>query len=87
MQVPAGDGRLASITVVRWVAAPIGTVITGFARTAAEEGAQGLFEHETRIVLGERDFARFAAAVCRPFRPKRRLARALEEARKYVRRA
>ena len=53
----------------------------------SREKAQALLERETRIVLGERDFARFAAAVSGPFEPNPALAHALKEARRKVRRA
>ena len=39
------------------------------------------------IVLGERDFARFAAAVSGPFEPNPALSQALKEARRKIRRA
>ena len=41
----------------------------------------------TRIVLGERAFARFAATISKPFKPNAALLQALKEARRKVRRA
>lgn len=68
-------------------AALMGTTMAGFVRAAAKEKAQSLIERETRVVLGERDFARFAAAISGPFEPNAHLAQAMKEARRKVRRA
>lgn len=65
----------------------MGTTMAGFVRAAAKEKAQALLERETRVVLGERDFARFAAAIRGPFEPNAQLAQAMKEARRKVRRA
>lgn len=73
--------------IVARAAALMGTTMAGFVRAAAKEKAQALLEREARIVLGERDFARFAAAVSGPFEPNARLSRALKETRRKVRRA
>ena len=73
--------------IVARAAALMGTTMAGFVRAAAKEKAQALLERETRIVLGERDFARFAAAVSGPFEPNPALSQALKEARRKIRRA
>jgi len=73
--------------IVARAAALMGTTMAGFVRAAAKEKAQALLERETRVVLGERDFARFAAAVSGPFEPNPALSQALKEARRKVRRA
>ena len=73
--------------IVARAAALMGTTMAGFVRAAAKEKAQTLLERETRVVLDERDFARFAAAVSGPFKPNAHLSRALKEARRKVRRA
>ena len=73
--------------IVARAAALMGTTMAGFVRAAAKEKAQALLEREPRIVLGERDFAHFAAAVSGPFEPNPALAHALKEARRKVRRA
>lgn len=73
--------------IVSRAAALMGTTMAGFVRAAAKEKAQALLERETRIVLGESDFARFAAAVSGPFEPNAHLSQALKEARRKVRRA
>jgi uncharacterized protein (DUF1778 family) len=73
--------------IVARAAALMGTTMAGFVRAAAKEKAQALLERETRVVLGERDFARFAAAISGPFEPNAHLAQALKEARRKVRRA
>lgn len=73
--------------VVARAAALMGTTMAGFVRAAAKEKAQALLERETRVVLSERDFARFAAALRGPFEPNAHLSQALKEARRKVRRA
>ncbi|MBW7930296.1 MAG: DUF1778 domain-containing protein [Gammaproteobacteria bacterium] len=73
--------------IVARAAALMGTTMAGFVRAAAKEKAQALLERETRVVLSERDFARFAAAVSGPFEPNPALSQALKEARRKVRRA
>jgi uncharacterized protein (DUF1778 family) len=73
--------------IVARAAALMGTTMAGFVRAAAKEKAQALLERETRIVLGERDFVRFAAAVSGPFEPNAHLVQALKEARRKIRRA
>lgn len=73
--------------VVARAAALMGTTMAGFVRAAAKEKAQALLERETRVVLDERDFARFAAALSGPFEPNAALSQALREARRKVRRA
>ena len=73
--------------IVARAAALMGTTMAGFVRAAAKEKAQALLERETRIVLSERDFARFAAAVSGPFEPNAHLSQSLKEARQKVRRA
>ena len=45
------------------------------------------FNRETRILLGKRDSARFAAAIIKPFKPNAALSRALKAARREVHRA
>jgi len=45
------------------------------------------FDRETRILLGKRDSARFAAAISKPFKPNAALSRALKAARREVHRA
>jgi uncharacterized protein (DUF1778 family) len=72
---------------VERAAALMGTTMAGFVRAAAKEKAQLLLERETRVVLGEQDFARFAAAISGPFEPNAPLSQALKEARRKVRRA
>ncbi len=54
---------------------------------AAVPAAWTSFSHETRIVLGERDFALLSAAIRRPFKPNTALSQALMAARREVRRA
>jgi uncharacterized protein (DUF1778 family) len=73
--------------IVARAAALMGTTMAGFVRAAAKEKAQSLLERETRVVLGERDFARFAAAISGPFEPNSQLSQALKEARRKIRRA
>lgn len=72
--------------IVARAAALMGTTMAGFVRVAAKEKAQALLERESRLVLDERDFARFAAALSKPFEPNAALSRARKAARK-VRRA
>ncbi len=73
--------------IVARAAALMGTTMAGFVRAAAKEKAQALLERETRVVLSERDFTKFAAAVSGPFEPNSALSQALKEARRKVRRA
>lgn len=73
-------------TIAR-AAALMGTTMADFVRAAAKEKAQALVERETRVVLDERDFTRFATAVSGPFKPSPALSHALQEARQKVRRA
>lgn len=73
--------------IVSRAAALMGTTMAGFVRAAAKEKAQALLERESRLTLSRRDFAAFAAALDRAFRPGRALGRALAEVRKKVRRA
>ena len=73
--------------IVARAAALMGTTMAGFVRAAAKEKAQALLEREARVVLTERDFARFVAAVSGPFEPNPPLSQARKEARRKVRRA
>ena len=50
-------------------AALMGTTTAGFVRAAAKEKARALLEQETRVSMSARDFARFAAALDKPFAP------------------
>ena len=54
---------------------------------AAVPAAWTRFSHETRIALGERDFALLIAATRKPFKPNTALSQALKAARREVRRA
>ena len=54
---------------------------------AAMPTASIRFSREARILLGKRDFARFAAAIIKPFKPNAALSRALKAARREVHRA
>ncbi|OGA07401.1 MAG: hypothetical protein A3D95_11425 [Betaproteobacteria bacterium RIFCSPHIGHO2_12_FULL_69_13] len=65
----------------------MGTTMAGFVRAAAKEKAQALLERESRLALSQRDFAAFARALNRAFRPNPALKRALSEAHRKVRRA
>lgn len=54
---------------------------------AAMPTASIRFNRQTRILLGKRDSAYFAAAISKPFKPNAALSRALKAARRKVRRA
>ncbi len=73
--------------MVSQAAALAGTTMAGFVRAAVKEKAQALLEREARVTLSQRDFAAFAAALDRAFKPNAALKRALSEARRKVRRA
>lgn len=73
--------------MVSQAAALAGTTMAGFVRAAAKEKAQALLERESRVTLSQRDFAAFADALDRAFKPNAALKRALSEARRKVRRA
>lgn len=68
-------------------AALMGTTTAGFVRAAAKEKARELIEQETRVSMSARDFARFAAALDKPFAPNKALDEALKSVRSSVRRA
>lgn len=68
-------------------AALMGTTTAGFVRAAAKEKARALLEQETRVVMSARDFAKFAAALDKPFAPNKALEDALKTVRGSVRRA
>ena len=68
-------------------AALMGTTMAGFVRAAAKEKARALLEHERRVTLSPRDFARVTAALDRAFAPNKALRAALKRARETVRRA
>jgi len=65
----------------------MGTSTASFVRTAAIEKARTLLEQETRVVMSAKDFARFAAAINKPFAPNEALIDALQQVRRSVRRA
>lgn len=73
--------------IVSQAAALMGTTMAGFVRIAVKEKAQQLIDQETRLTLGDRDFAAFAAAIEGAFAPNPALKRALEGARRKIRRA
>lgn len=68
-------------------AALMGTTTAGFVRAAAKEKARALLEQETRVVMSVKDFAKFAAALNKPFAPNESLRKALKAAHTSVRRA
>ena len=68
-------------------AALMGTTTAGFVRAAAKEKARELIEQETRVSMSTRDFARFVAALDKPFVPNKALDEALKSVRSSVRRA
>lgn len=68
-------------------AALMGTTTAGFVRAAAKEKARALLEQETRVTMSTRDFAKFSAALNKPFAPNKALEKALDTARTSVRRA
>ncbi len=47
----------------------MGTTMAGFVRGAAKEKAQTLLAQESRVVLSQRDFAAFQAAITTAFAP------------------
>lgn len=68
-------------------AALMGTTTAGFVRVAAKEKARALLEQETRVLMSPRNFAKFAAALNKPFAPNEALADALQQVHRSVRRA
>jgi uncharacterized protein (DUF1778 family) len=64
----------------------MGTTMAGFVRTAAKEKAHILLEQSSRVMLSNRDFSAFNAAIQGAFNPNPALQAALTVAAK-VRRA
>jgi len=57
----------------------LGQSITDFTESALAEKAQGVFERQERILLSERDFARFVALLDNPQPPTPQLADAMRD--------
>jgi uncharacterized protein (DUF1778 family) len=65
-------------------AALLGQSITDFTESALADKAQAVLERHERIVLSERDFARFVAAIAKPAEPTEALIALMAEHRQRV---
>jgi uncharacterized protein (DUF1778 family) len=73
--------------IVARAAALMGSTMAGFVRAAAREKAFTLLDRESRVTQSKRDFAAFSEALNGAFKPNRKLAAALAQAKSAVRRA
>jgi uncharacterized protein (DUF1778 family) len=73
--------------IVACAAALMGSIMAGFVCTAAKEKALTLLDCESRVTQSNRDFAAFSKALDGVFKPNRKLAAALAQAKSAVRRA
>jgi uncharacterized protein (DUF1778 family) len=64
-----------------------GMSLAAFVRTAAKKQASEAILRERQILLSQRDFDAFQAAIHQPFQPTPTLEQALQRARSQVRRA
>ena len=63
-------------------AALVGTTLANFVRMAAIERASAVVEQESRVLMTQRDFARFVKALDGDFQPNAALKRAMKRAAK-----
>jgi len=68
--------------LVERAAAVKGMTVSAFVRSTTLEAAKELVPQDDVVLLSARDFANLMKAMDRPFKPNRRLARALAKAKK-----
>jgi uncharacterized protein (DUF1778 family) len=66
-------------------AAIVGTTVAAFVRGAVKEKASLVIEREHRVTMSDIDFAAFAQAINRPFKPNTAMGKAIAAASKVKR--